>query len=91
MYPEQQSIWKYVCMCVCMHVMYLRVRTVHHFSPSRLKPKEIELDEWKGGVKMGSSSGQMEQYMQSPRDEEEHEAFKELKGAQYNGNSIQYA
>ena len=90
MYPEQQSIWKYVCMYVCMHVMYLRVRTVQHFSPSRLKPKEIELDEWKGVGKMGNSSEQMEQYMQSPRDEE-HEAFKEWKGAQYNGNSIQYA
>ena len=79
-----------VCVCVRVHVMYLRVCTVQHFSPSRLKPKEIELDEWKGAGKMGNSSGQMEQYMQSPRDEEEHEAFKELKGAQYNGNSIQY-
>ena len=78
-----------VCVCVSMHVMYLRVCTVQHFSPSRLKPEEV--DEWKEVGKMGNSSGQMEQYMQSPRDEEEHEAFKELKGTQYNGNSIQYA
>lgn len=29
---------------------------------------------------MGMSSGQMEQYTPSPRDEKEHDTFKELKG-----------
>ena len=83
-----------VCVCVCMSlcVIYLRVHSPTLFSASRLKPKEIaELDEWKGAGKMGNSSGQMQQYMQSPRDEKEDDTFKELKGVQYNRNSIQYA